>query len=314
MPRIKISYPFPDWPLIRQTPASSGRWGENTFYINPGEEENALGFDAWFVLDKITGKAEHTLCPPENIVCITWEPPTLRRYSNLFLRQFAGVITCHEQIRHSNKQYSLQGHPWFVGKTYDELCAEKYTKKDKLISVITSSKQFSEGHKQRYEFCLKLKEYFGDVIDLYGRGIRDFDDKWDVVAPYKYSVAIENADINDWITEKLFDCYLSLSFPFFYGCPDVDRYFSPGSYLRINLNDFNGTCKAIEETIRQPDHYEQHLPLLLQQKDKCLNQFNIFPLLSTYFQEQLSRHTKKKLCKVKNESSLFYRVTRRLFG
>ncbi len=313
MTRIKISYPFPDWPLSRQTPGSTGVWNDTAFFINPGADEEAKGFDAWFVLDKLVKPHEKTLCPPENIICITWEPPTIRKYSNLFLKQFAQVITCHPGIKHPHRHFYIQGHPWFVDKTWDELTAAALPEKTKTISVITSNKTFSEGHLRRYEFCLKLKEHFGDAIDLFGRGLKDFDDKWDVLAPYKYSIAIENADVDDWITEKLFDCYLAASFPFFYGCPNINKYFAEDSYERIDIYKPDEARATIEKILSDPGHYTAHLPALLKAKKQCLDQYNIFPLMHLYYQEHLAKAAARKWNTLQYESALFYRLTKRFF-
>lgn len=194
MLRIKLTFPFPDWPLSRQSPGGACQWGNYHFVLNPpGPNEE---FDAWFVFDKVIGNKETTLCPEDNTIFISAEPPTLRKYSNLFLQQFNHVITCHDQIKHIHKHQILQGHPWFVNKTYDELIAGVLLTKTKTISVISSTKQFSEGHKKRPEFCYKLKDYFGDTLDLYGRGLKEFSDKWNFLAPYKFSLAIENASLN----------------------------------------------------------------------------------------------------------------------
>ena len=70
---------------------------------------------------------------------------------------------------------------------------------------------------------MALKKHFGDQIDLFGRGLNDFEDKWDVLANYKYTVAIENDFCDDWVTEKYFDCILSNTLPFYYGCPNLGQ-------------------------------------------------------------------------------------------
>ena len=44
-------------------------------------------------------------------------------------------------------------------------------------------------------------------------GVNSLNDKWDGIHDYKYHIVLEN-EANYLISEKLFDSYLGLSFPF----------------------------------------------------------------------------------------------------
>lgn len=289
MIKVKLTHQHPGTPLLQQTPGSKGIWGDYHFYINEDIEE----CDYWIVCDGLL-KTESTLCPRENTVFITWEPPTVKTYSKEFVNQFAAVITCQKEIEHENVIYLQQAHGWFVGKSYDELINSPHIQKTKLMSIITSNKRFTEIHRKRHDFALKLKEHFEDEIDLYGRGIRDFEDKWDVLAPYKYSIAIENLALDDWLTEKLPDCYLAHTFPFYYGCSNVNKYFKKESLLCIDINDFDKTVSLIEGVINDENHYEQHLKYILESKNIYLNQHQLFPFIVNFIESSGMATTKKQ--------------------
>ena len=198
MIQVKLTFPYLDWPLLRQTPNLTGIWKNYMFFIN----ENIKECDYWVVFDHLLEK-DTTLCKPNNTILITGEPHPIKKYNKNFLAQFATVVTCQKEIEHKNVLHFLQGHPWFINKSYDDLHNATLVEKTKLISIIISNKRFTDGHEKRYKFALRLKTYFGEKLDLYGRGIRDFHDKWDVLAPYRYTVAIENFLWDDWATEKL---------------------------------------------------------------------------------------------------------------
>ena len=76
----------------------------------------------------------------------------------------------------------------------------------------------------RYEFTKNVKDYFGSNIDWFGSGINTIEDKWVGFEEYKYHIVIENGQ-NNLISEKLFDSYLGLSYPIYYGAPNVGDYF-----------------------------------------------------------------------------------------
>lgn len=295
MYNVKLTFPYPEWNLVRQTPASSGQWGDFAFHINKPVPK----CDFWFVFNHLKDPQEITECSPKNVVLLTGEPAQIQLYNQNFLNQFGTLITCQRNIKHPNVHYYHQGHPWFVGakyedgrytefqKSYDELKETVSVPKTKCISIITSDKLFTDGHKRRYEFSLKLKEHFADHIDLFGRGVRNFSDKWDALAPYKYSVAIENCSCPDWMTEKLYDCFLSHTFPFYHGCLNVTKYFNSKAFCPIDINSFDDSKRAIENILNAPNHYNQHLEFLLKAKNQYLDHYNIFPLISFFIANYL---------------------------
>ena len=288
MKKIKLSYAFPAMHLEKQSPGFSAHWGDCQFFINQEVED----CDVWVVFGGLQKSEESTICPPSHTVFITGEPSMIWSYNQKFLKQFAKIITCQREIKGPGVIYGLQGHPWHVGlnhanpgdlglaKNYDELIGIKDVPKTKLLSIITSDKQNTTGHRQRYKFALSLKKALGDQADLFGRGLNDFNDKWEVLAPYKYSVAIENCSTDDYVSEKLFDCYLAHTFPFYYGAPNVGSYFSPDSYEVIDINDLAGSVEKIKAIINNPNHYQEHLEAIKEAKIEYLNHYNIFPLIA----------------------------------
>lgn len=289
--KVKLTTEHPHWPLLRQTPSSSGILGNYQFFINQDISE----CDYWVVIDGLL-KVEETTCSPENIILITGEPPSIKTYGQNFINQFATVVTCHRDIKHQNIVYSQQAQPWFVGKTYDELGSISSVKKNKLLSIIASKTLITEGHRQRYEFALKLKDHFGDLVDLYGRGTNSFEDKWDVLAPYKYSVVIENSRHDDYLTEKIADCFLAETFAFYYGCTNIEKYFDHSSFESIDINNFDKAIKTIEKYMLDEHHYQNSYTKILEAKNKYLQELSLFPLLISIIQEdegKLDRQERK---------------------
>jgi hypothetical protein len=194
--------------------------------------------------------------------------------------QFAHLLTCHRRLRHPDVRYGLQGHPWFVGRSYDELRHSDLPDKSSPLVIVTSSKAFSRGHRARLEFALGLKQRLGDAVQLVGRGIADFEDKWDVLAPTRYAVAVENFVADDWLTEKLPDCYLAGAFPLYHGAPNAEKYFAPSTFAEIDIADLDGATRLIEGFLADDSHYEGVREDLLTARNDYLDRRQFFPLMS----------------------------------
>ena len=285
MIKVKVSTSFPEWPLLRQTPGSKGRWGNCQFFLN--EDMNEC--DYWVVCEGLL-QAESTICPKENTILITWEPPAIKVYNKDFLKQFGTIITCHRNIDHANMIYTQQGLPWHVGrqvqdgksiefsKDYDELNNIKSFRKDKMLSVICSNKDHTQGHKKRIEFVKKLKQHFGENVDVWGWGSQEIKDKWDAISSYKYHIVIENSSVPDYWTEKLSDTFLGGAHPFYYGCPNISEYFPNGSLTHIDINDFERSASIIEKAIAN-QKYEKSLESISNARAMVLNKYNLFNML-----------------------------------
>ena len=296
---VKITYNF-DWPLFRQTPKSTQVWGDYKFVI----DDELTECDYWVIYCDYLLKKETLKCPPENIIFIPGECyNTSPKFSQKFLDQFGLILTVQRELKHRNIKYTHNANPWFVDKSYDELVSGRTPEKPKMISVITSNKSFTEGHRKRLAFVKRLKEHFGDQLDLFGRGINDFEDKWEVVAPYKYSIAIENDFCDDWVTEKFFDCIYANTLAFYYGCPNLEDTIDERSFIRIDLNNFDATVRVIENALENKE-FEKRAEAMQQQKLRSLDSDQFFPWLTAILDEQNNNAVKKKITLILNEPEM----------
>ena len=271
--------------MLRQTKDGAGFSfdGRYRFYINEEIEDP----DFWVVQGKGIRKTESCLVAPQNTIFLTTEPRSVLVYPQKYTRQFGLVCSCQEQIKHSNVVYGPAVLPWFVGYAEDsegkcsvsldcnQLTNAPTPEKTKLISVITSNKAFTQGHLDRIRFVEKLKMYYGDKIDIFGRGYRDFDDKWDVLAPYKYHIVIENSSQLYYWTEKISDCFLAETFPLYYGCTNLSDYFSTEAFLPIDIFNFESAITKIDQLIAE-NAYEKRKAALAICKRQVLEEYNLF--------------------------------------
>lgn len=227
--------------------------------------------------------------PKSRTLLLTGEPYDVLEYPRGYCSQFGTVLACNDRIKadagtqviHTPAMLS-----WFVGAVMDGSGKQEFTmnnadlhnthpKKEKLISVITSRKAFTQGHVDRLRFIEKLQNRYRDKVDIYGHGFCDFNDKWDVLAPYKYHIAIENSCTDYYWTEKLADCYLAETFPLYHGCTNVGEYFPRESYEPIDIRNFEQAARIIDRTIGD-ERYDKAYNALIEAKERILGKYNIF--------------------------------------
>ena len=305
---VKLTFNYGE-PVFRQTPNFSGIWGDYKFVIDPNLKE----CDFWIIYTEYKLDKETCICNKENIFFLPGEGyNTSPKYPKNFLDQFGKIITVQREIIGNNVIYYQNALPWFVEKSYDELLNLSVPAKTKLISIVSSAKAFTEGHRKRLDFAQKLKQHFGDSVDLFGRCLNPFDKKWDVLAPYKYHIAIENDSCDDWVTEKFFDPILAYSYPFYYGCPNIGKYISTDSFTRIDINDFAESIKIIEKVINDESVYNTFIKEAKIFRNVLLNEQQLFPMLTHLIKENGSHNN------IKNTNTIvglenFYQVTKKSF-
>ena len=275
--------------ILRQTEGGTGvsSCGKYKFYVNEFIDDP----DFVVVRGKSFKQPLTFNVAPENLVLTTSEPLSVLDYPSDYRRQFGLVCSCQERMKHPNVLYLPPVLPWYIGARfdkrgsgisqmdYDDFKSMDFPEKTKLISVIGSNKAFTKGHIDRIRFIDRLKDVYGDKVDVFGRGYNDFDDKWEVLSQYKYHIVIENSCSKYYWTEKLYDCYMAGTYPIYHGCTNIADYFPEGSYTPVDINDFENTCKVIDSLIGS-DKYEKSQPMLLECKEKVLGEYNMFNIIS----------------------------------
>lgn len=291
MYRVLVTTTFPDWPLLRQTPGSSGRWHEFEFVVN----QEVDSCDAWVVLADLP-QPMHVMCPTANTLFVSVEPPAVRNYSKKFLGQFHSVVVCGDRVEHPRSLSSPQGLPWHVGVDrdqgdrakfgYDEFAAMHEISKSHLISTVISTKKRTAAHRQRQRFVTALQDVLGDQLHLFGRGYRSIPDKWDAIAPYRFHLVLENDASTHYFSEKLTDAYLGAAYPLYFGCPNIKDYFPADALRAIDIFDVPAGICAVQEAI-ECNLDQTHRSAVEAARRQVLDEYNLFPLLARILREQM---------------------------
>ena len=140
---------------------------------------------------------------------------------------------------------------------------QKVYDKTKNISVISSNKTFTDGHRLRHEVIQKFK----DKINVFGRGYDPIEFKIDGLKDYCFSVVIENCKRDYWFTEKLIDCFATGTIPIYWGCPSIGDFFNTdGMLIFDSIDELENILNNCNE-----DLYNSKLESVRENFTKCKN-------------------------------------------
>lgn len=126
--------------------------------------------------------------------------------------------------------------------------------KSKLVCMILSDKQTTEGHKLRHSIAAR----YGHIIDCYGSGVGKWvDHKVDVLKDYKYAVVVESGRRDWYFTEKLIDAFAAGCIPIYWGCPEIYKFFAVGEMgLFSTISELGGILQGLGDNPKPP--YRNH--------------------------------------------------------
>lgn len=276
--------------LMWQTPEGLGRWEGVDFTFDTTQE-----CDAVIVLNHLA-EPTRVRCAPENVWVLIQEPYVEDVFDWVVRghKHYSRVFTHHLPPGAAAKYIPCQpAVPWHVNRSYDELKSMQRPDKKKNLSWITSNLAIFPGHRVRMAFLDYLRSRNLDM-DLYGKGINFIQDKWDGLAPYRYSLAIENSSGPEYWTEKLADCFLSWTVPIYYGCANLEDYFPAESFIRIDITEPEKAYDIIVASMTEAD-WNTRLPALEEARRRVLERHQFFPQVVELVEQYHKKATARNL-------------------
>lgn len=136
--------------------------------------------------------------------------------------------------------------------------------KTRRCSLIASAKRDQPGHALRHSIVQQVRAEEMQV-DILGRGYAPFESKAEGLAPYRFSVVIENARERHYFTEKLIDAVLCETVPIYWGCPNIADHIDTGGMILC------ADAAAVMDAIRNASdaQYDALLPALRSAKGQA---------------------------------------------
>ena len=232
----------------------------------------------WLVAyDELHAASEVLACPRERTILLTGEPTSIKGYSRAYTRQFGHLLTNRppEAERHPHYHLGRGYYYWFVGRDYESCKLPVSTSKDRVVSACISSKQMGQTrHRDRFDLMTALVKAVPG-LDWYGRGVRPFGRKFEVLDPYKYHVTVENHIAPHHWSEKIADAFLCECLPFYAGDPLLDEVFPKESFIPIPIDDPVEAARIINAAMAAGE-YERRRDAVLEAKRLILERYNLW--------------------------------------
>ena len=231
---------------------------------------NLVNYDAALVLNTPEKKLS-IYCDPGRTIAIMMEPGISQLHPWMFrgTEQYAKVFSPIANKQNIEPSHGFMG--WYFDRDISNLSRLPVPDKTRPLSCIVSSLKQLEGHRLRLNFVTNCKKEI-PAMDLFGKGINYISDKMDGLLPYRYSLAIENASIPYYFTEKINDCFLAWTVPLYYGCRNIDKFFPSKSYIPIDINNTTASIKKIRDVIENDD-WNSRLDAVKEARELVLNHY-----------------------------------------
>ncbi|RKF17201.1 hypothetical protein D6850_00595 [Roseovarius spongiae] len=175
-------------------------------------------------------------------------------------RRFFRVLTCNEDLLGAIPNGIFFAH----GDTWVSEWRDLEVSKTRMCSLIASTKRSQEGHRLRHAVA-GWAGAEGRDVDLLGWGYRKFGAKAEGLAPYRYSVVIENVRERNYFTEKIIDAVLCETVPIYWGCPNIGDFLdTDGMILCRDEREIRAAIEAMS-----PADYAARRPALVAQKARA---------------------------------------------
>lgn len=160
-----------------------------------------------------------------------------RLYENPGLvKEFDAIFTHSEKLleKYDNAKLYLGQGAWYGtlsgGGVPD---SELYRRKCKNVSMVSSDKVILESHRRRIEIAKAMKQ--SGVVDTFGAFDGGPEIKVaDALDEYRFSIVLENEISSYYFTEKILNCFASMTIPVYAGATKIGDFFNEEGIIVID--------------------------------------------------------------------------------
>jgi len=197
------------------------------------------------------------IIPNDNYkIYIITEPYCIRPHVYDFIKNnhniFSLIITYDNEILNYNNSVKCLYGTTFADKNDNFIINNK-------ISFLVGNKlyRYCGGHKLRHDIYYNFDKInknldiyissFSPITNLYNNKYigNDLNSKNDLLNNYSYHLCIENSIQYNYFTEKIMDCFQTMTVPIYWGCPNIGDYFDIKGIIILDTLDYNEIINKI---------------------------------------------------------------------
>jgi hypothetical protein len=288
--RVRLTMPLMPSDCDLPIPGGGNVWHGCEFVVNPPANDPC---DFWIIC-AYAHERETAVVAPENTLFINGEPLEKKEYPRAFYQQFGHVVDTHNHSRHPHLELHASCLGWGVGGLYDPFVRMERPQKINRVGVVCSSTAQTVGQRKRLKFLARLNAVLGADIAHFGRGFQPLETKLDGILPYRFQLVLENCVADHYWTEKLADAYLGWGFPLYAGCPNLDSYFDPTAFQRVNLEEPEQAIRLIRQLLATPESAAE-IEAMRGARDLILNRYNLIFRCATLAQKHFVTRPKQSV-------------------
>lgn len=213
------------------------------------------------------------LMEPEVMIPNTYK----RLYSSAdVVKEFDAIFTHSERLlnQYSNAKLYLGQGVWYGTSIGGGIVdSNAYQKKDKDVSIVSSNKQLLESHKLRIQIAKAMK--LNPKVDTFGAFDGGVPIKVaDALTCYRFSIILENEISAYYFTEKILNCFASMTIPIYAGAEKIGEFFNRDGIVVINkyapieeINDIVNKCSK--------ELYEERIPAIIDNFNRVQEYLNV---------------------------------------
>lgn len=154
--------------------------------------------------------------------------------------------------------------------------------KKNIISFIVGGKDFLPGHLIRHIICdnkdkiIHNYEFYNSKACAYNKAqnckILE-NQKDEMFKEAKYHICIENSIQINYITEKIIDCFNTMTVPIYWGCPNIGDFFNLNGIIILESDDIEYIINKIN-SINLEEFYNNNLNAIKENFETCKKYLN----------------------------------------
>lgn len=258
------------------------------------EFDNPVIYHLPFGKDNIKSGIEETLLKFKGkvpIVMRSYDAHSPLKTSTAYMVKYHDLILSYlsKHVNDLNILFSNMSYDNHLVYRYDEI-----PKKRKLACMILrreTRKEYHENSNKFKEKKLDLEKIYGlreevvkyQKIDIYGRNwsyempnykgpLNPHMKKYSVLNEYKFNIIIENVVVDNFLSEKIFDSFLSLSVPVYFGSPRIQDWIPDSCFIDVrnykNLDDLVDYLENLSEA-----EYDVYISNIMSHRAKLFDDF-----------------------------------------